>query len=388
MITGYLTDNDLYKFTTMNAIQKLYPEAYVKYSFINRGNTAFPDGFGEHLRAEINNMASIQMTREEESFISSRCYYFDPVFIDLLKGFRYNPEEVSISQSGSTLSINIEGLWYRTALWEVPVLAMVSELFYLMNSAEPVDVEKRAAEKAARLAEMEAGYSDFGTRRRFSFDVQDRVISELKKHSGGYFKGTSNVYFAMKHDLLPLGTHPHEWFMFHGAEFGYRSANVKALDAWVEVYKGYLGTALTDTYTTQNFFSGFSTLHAKLFDGLRHDSGDPLSFTDTAIDFYKSRRTDPSTKTIVFSDALDLEKIRKIRRHVNGRINDVYGIGTFLSNDAGHKPLNIVLKMTHSKMKNNDTYHPTVKLSDDTGKHVGEKEEIELCKRILGLGNL
>lgn len=385
MILNHFTDNDLYKFTTMNAIQKLYPTAMVTYAFINRGNTVFPEGFAERLRKEIDSMAGITLSRDEEDFIVTKCYYFDPVFIDLLKGYRYDPSEVTVKQNNGEIEIIIEGLWYRTVLWEVPVLALVSEMYYIMNGIKPEQVEERAIEKAASMKEMRAEYSDFGTRRRFSFGVHDRVISSLKQHSGEYFKGTSNVYLAMKHDLYPHGTHPHEWFMFHGAEFGYRSANEKALDAWVDVYRGYLGTALSDTYTTDNFFASFSTLHAKLFDGIRQDSGDPLLFTDRAVEFYLNNRTDPRTKTIVFSDALNMEKIRKIREHVNGRIHDVYGIGTYLSNDTGVKPLNIVIKLTGTKIRPWDNYHPTVKLSDDPGKYVGDPEEIDLCMRLLKL---
>jgi nicotinate phosphoribosyltransferase len=211
------------------------------------------------------------------------------------------------------------------------------------------------------------------------------VIKALKDNSGELFRGTSNVYLAMKHNLIPIGTHPHEWFMFHAAQFGYRSANAKALDAWVDVYKGDLGTALTDTYTSENFFSSFSTLHAKLFDGIRQDSGDPLAFTDKTIGFYNKKRTDPRTKTIVFSDALDVDRIGEIQRYINGRIHDVYGIGTYLSNDAGVQPLNIVIKMISSKRNHHDSYHPTVKLSDDPAKSTGDPEEIKLCRRILNL---
>lgn len=385
MIPKYFTDNDLYKFTTMNAIQKLYPSAIVRYEFINRGHTEFPLGFGERLKSEVEDMARINLTSEEEQFIISRCYYFDPVFFDLLKGYRYNPGEVKVTQNGGEVKIIIEGAWYRTVLWEVPILALISELYYKMNGIVPDKVEERAWEKAVRLREIQAEYSDFGTRRRFSFDVHNRVIKTLKEHSGEYFKGTSNVYLAMKHDLLPLGTHPHEWFMFHGAEFGYRSANENALDAWVEVYKGYLGTALTDTYTTENFFSSFSTLHARLFDGIRQDSGDPLDFTDQAIEFYKSKRIDPSTKIIVYSDSLNLEKTAAIKKHVDGRIHDVYGIGTWLSNDTGEKPLNMVIKMTASKIRSSDSFHHTIKLSDDKSKNVGNKDEIDLCLRMLNL---
>ena len=292
MIIKHFTDNDLYKFTTMNAIQKLYPEASVRYSFINRGHTSFPEGFAEELRKEIDGFTNLSLSMEEEKFLISKCYYFDRVFIDLLKGYRFNPEEVGVHQSGGDLSLEIEGPWYRTVLWEVPLLALISELFFLRKESKPVEVEKRASEKALRLNEIKAEYSDFGTRRRFSLDVHDRVVKTLKEISPELFRGTSNVYLAMKHNITPIGTHPHEWFMFHAARYGYRSANIKALDAWVEVYKGDLGIALTDTYTSENFFLNFSTLQAKLFDGTRQDSGDPLLFIDKAVEFYLKKRID------------------------------------------------------------------------------------------------
>jgi nicotinate phosphoribosyltransferase len=385
MILNSFIDNDLYKFTTMNAIQKLYPGAIVRYSFINRGNTLFPEGFEDELRKEVDNLALLALTNEEEQFLISQCYYFDPVFLDLLKGFRYNPEEVRIKLNEGILTIEIEGLWYRTVLWEVPLLALISELFYSMTGAKPEAVEERASKKALRLNGMRAEFSDFGTRRRFSFDVHDRVIKTLKMNSGGFFKGTSNVFLALKHDLTPIGTHPHEWFMFHGAHYGYRFANSRALDSWVEVYKGDLGIALSDTYTSDNFFRNFSILHAKLFDGIRQDSGDPFAFTDKALKYYENNYIDPATKTIVYSDALNPDLIQNIKKHVDGRIHDVYGIGTSLSNDVGVKPLNIVIKITSVKSKAGDNFHAAVKLSDDHGKNTGNPEEIELCRKILGI---
>ncbi len=383
MIIEHFTDNDLYKFTTMNAIQKLYPEAMAKYSFINRGRRSFPEGFAGRLREEVDRMAAIMLGRDEESFLVSRCYYFDPVFIDLLKGYRYNPEEVSIEQNGGDLNVEIKGLWYRTVLWEVPLLAIISELYYSLTGAEPRGVEERAIAKATKLKEIKAEFSDFGTRRRFSLDVHDRVIRTLTGHSGEYFRGTSNVYLAMKYNITPIGTHPHEWFMYHGAHYGYRSATSRALDAWVRVYRGYLGIALSDTYTTSSFFKSFSSFHAKLFDGIRQDSGDPLAFTDRAVEFYRNLRIDPSTKTIVYSDSLNIETIGKIKRYVNSRIHDVYGIGTYLTNDAGAEPLNIVIKLTGSGRRAGEEYHPAVKLSDDTGKYTGDPDEIALCRKIL-----
>lgn len=386
MIIKHFTDNDLYKFSVMHAIQKLYPWSYVKYAFTNRGKTEFPEGFAERMKEEVAAMANLKLTQEEKRYIEKRCYFFDPVFIDFLEGYRYDPEEVRIIQNGGELSVVIEGYWYRTVLWEVPLLAIISELYFKMTNAVPHNVVEKAIEKAKALKEMEADYSEFGTRRRFSFDVQDQVVAALQANSGEYFKGTSNVYLAMKYNTTPIGTMPHEWFMYHGAVFGYRSANIKGLEAWVDVYDGSLGIALTDTYTTDAFFDSFSQKQAKLFDGVRHDSGDPLVFADKAIKFYEQSRIDPTSKTLVFSDSLNLESVKQIKDHVAARIHDTYGIGTFFSNDVGAKPLNIVIKLTDVKPhKNNKVYLKAVKLSDVEGKHTGDDKEISLSLKTLGL---
>ncbi|EGK02724.1 nicotinate phosphoribosyltransferase [Dysgonomonas gadei] len=386
MIIKHFTDNDLYKFSVMLAIQKLYPWAYVKYAFTNRGGTQFPEGFAERMREEVAAMADLKLTQEEKKFVKTKCYFFDPVFVDFLEGFRYKPEEVTIVQEGGDLSVIIEGYWYRTVLWEVPLLAIISELYFKMTGATPAAVEEKAVVKAKALSGIEADYSEFGTRRRFSFEVQDKVVGALKAHSGEYFKGTSNVYLAMKYNTTPIGTMPHEWFMYHGAIYGYRSANIKGLEAWVDVYDGSLGIALTDTYTTDAFFDSFSLKHAKLFDGVRHDSSDPLVFADKAIQFYEKNRIDPTSKTLVFSDSLNLESVKAIKNHVAGRMHDTYGIGTFFSNDVGVKPLNIVIKLTDVKVHKKDSnYLKAVKLSDVAGKHTGDEREIDLSLRTMGL---
>lgn len=385
MIIKDFTDNDLYKFTTMNAIQKKFPDAEVIYRFVNRGKTEFPAGFAEALRKEVDAMASLTLTKEAENFMRKKCYYFDNVFFDLLKGYRYNPEEVSIKQSGGEVEVEIKGLWYRTVLWEVPLLALISELYFKLTGQKAQNTEETAIKKAKQFAEMKVELSDFGTRRRFSFEVQDKVVGILKKHVGNYFNGTSNVYLAMKYDVLPMGTHPHEWFMYHGAHYGYRAANALGMENWVDVYDGDLGIALTDTYTSDNFFNNFSTKHAKLFDGLRWDSGDPLEFTEKALKHYKKHRIDPKAKTIVYSDSLNIEKVQEIKSFVNGRIHDVYGIGTYLTNDVGVKPLNIVIKLFESKPKGSKNFLPTVKLSDVEGKNTGDPQEVELCKELLRL---
>ncbi len=385
MIIKHFTDNDLYKFSVMLAIQRLYPWSYVKYEFMNRGNTPFPEGFGEKLKEEVASMAQLKMTKEEKMYITKRCYFFDPVFIDFLEGYRYNPDEVIIVQNGGELHVEIEGYWYRTVLWEVPLMAIISELYFKMMGSVPQNIEKNAIDKALQLKEMQADHSDFGTRRRFSFDVHDKVVGSLIANSGDYFKGTSNIYLAMKYDTTPIGTMPHEWFMYHGALFGYRAANMKALEAWVDVYQGSLGITLTDTYTTDAFYDSFSLKQAKLFDGVRWDSGDPLVFTDKTIRFYKDNRIDPLSKTIVYSDSLNLDKVREIKEYVNGRIHDAYGIGTFFSNDVGVTPLNMVIKLTEIKHHANMGYLFAVKLSDTPGKHTGNIDEIELSKRTLNI---
>jgi len=385
MIIKHFTDNDLYKFSVMLAIQKLYPWSYVRYEFINRGGTKFPEGFAEKLKMEVDHMAKLKMTKAEKKYIEKRCYFFDPAFIDFLEGYQYDPEEVHITQEGGDLKIHIEGYWYRTVLWEVPLMAIISELYFIMTGAVPKDIDKKAKEKALGLAALEADYSDFGTRRRFSFDVQDKVVGTLKENSGDYFKGTSNVFLAMKYDTTPIGTMPHEWFMFHGAIFGYRAANMKALEAWVDVFQGSLGITLTDTYTTDSFFNSFSLKQAKLFDGVRHDSGDPLEFTDKAIRFYEASRIDPVSKTLVFSDSLNLDAVKKIKEHVAGRAHDTYGIGTYFSNDVGAKPLNIVIKLSEIKASKKLPFLHAVKLSDVSGKHTGNEKEIALSKLTLGI---
>lgn len=189
----------------------------------------------------------------------------------------------------------------------------------------------------------------------------------------------------MKYNTTPIGTMPHEWFMYHGAIFGYRAANMKALEAWVDVFQGSLGITLTDTYTTDSFFQSFSLKQAKLFDGVRHDSGDPLVFADKAIHFYKENRIDPVSKTLVFSDSLNLEAVKRIKEYVGGRMHDTYGIGTFFSNDVGAKPLNIVIKLTEIKATKKLKYLHAVKLSDVNGKHTGNEKEIQLAKLTLDI---
>jgi nicotinate phosphoribosyltransferase len=386
MIIKYFTDNDLYKFSVMLAIQKLYPKAMVRYRFFNRGETNFPAGFAEALKAEVKNMTELKLSKQEKQFIEKRCYFFDPVFIDFLEGYTYNPDEVTITQTGGKLEILIEGYWYRTVLWEVPLMALISELYFKMNGILPDEnYISKTVSKAVNLKELNADYSDFGTRRRFSFDVHDKVVETLKENSGNNFKGTSNVYLAMKHNTIPIGTMPHEWFMYHGAVYGYRAATAKALEAWVDVFQGSLGITLTDTYTSDMFFRSFGLKHAKLFDGVRCDSGDPIEFADRTVEFYRKNRIDPASKTVVYSDSLNVEEVGRIKKHVANRVHDTYGIGTFFTNDVGATPLNMVIKLTQVKINPDGDYFDAIKLSDVRGKNTGDSNEIKIAKLTLNI---
>ena len=196
---------------------------------------------------------------------------------------------------------------------------------------------------------------------------------------------TSNCYPAMKYEMPMMGTHPHEWFMFHGAMYGYKQANYMALENWVNVYDGDLGIALSDTYTSEVFMKNLSRKQAKLFDGVRCDSGDEFKFINSMIARYKELGVDPTTKTIVFSNALDFDKCQDIMEYCGSRIRCSFGIGTNLTNDTGFKPANIVMKLISCQMNVNQPVYGCVKLSDDKGKHTGEMREVKSCLSELGL---
>ena len=383
-------DTDLYKFTTSYAYSKLYPRAYGQFRFIDRGKTTYPQGFAEELKKEIQEVSKLSLTKDEASFLYRELPYLPPTYIDFVRGFRFDPEEVKVEQDAEgNLSIIAEGLLYRVTLWETPILALVSELYYKMLGAQPdmEYTERTIISKARKLAEHGITFSMFGMRRRFSAAIEDRVTELLKEHAAGYLFGTSNVYYAYKHGLRVSGTHPHEWIQFHGAMFGYKMANYMAMEDWINVYDGDLGTVLTDTYTTDVFMRNFSKKHAMLFTSLRHDSGDPLQFTEKVIARYRELRVDPTIKYIIFSDGLDPERAIEIANYCKGRIGASFGIGTNFSNDVGNgvRPMNIVMKLWKCKMTEKERWNPCVKLSDVDGKHTGEPEEIELAQRTLGL---
>ncbi|CAA9415650.1 MAG: Nicotinate phosphoribosyltransferase [uncultured Phycisphaerae bacterium] len=376
-----LIDNDLYKFT-MGQVTHDFAEAVVRYRFINRDRRPFPPGFADELRAHVDAMADLRLTPQEYDWVRRCAPWFKLGYLQWLRGFRFDPTQVRIGQQGDDLRLEVEGPWIETIYWEVPLMAMISELYF--KSAPPdADWEQRLKEKADRLANAGVSWIDFGTRRRFSRAVQDRV-NEVCKPYGPRFRGTSNPYFAMRHGLTPQGTFAHELPMALQAKVGVRACNRAALDAWVNQYRGDLGIALTDTVTTDVFLRDFDAYYAKLFDGVRIDSGDPAEVGERFVAHYQRLRIDPASKILVFSDALNTDRAIALHKQFEHRVKMTAGIGTHLTNDFGHRALNMVIKLTHADFGHG--FVGVVKLSDEPGKHTGDPADIAAAKRSLGLG--
>lgn len=381
MVIKTILDTDLYKFTTSYAYIKLFPYAMGTFTFKDRDETEYTQGFLEALKNEIYNLSLVALTEEEQEYMSSHCRFLPRVYWEWLSSFRFDPDKIKVYlDEQHHLHLEVTDYLYKVTLYEVPLLAIVSEMRnqFFNRMPDKQQILERLSGKVELSNTHQMPFSEFGTRRRFSFAVQDTVVAYLKEHAA-YCTGTSNCYLAMKYDMLPMGTHPHEWFMFHGAQFGYKHANYMALENWVNVYDGDLGTALSDTYTSDSFLSNFSRKQAKLFDGVRCDSGNEFEFIDRLVARYKELGIDPTTKTIIFSNALDFEKALSLYEYCKGKIRCSFGIGTNLTNDTGYQPSNIVMKLSRCKMNVNQEWRECVKLSDDMGKHMGSNTEVKAC---------
>ncbi len=384
-----ILDNDFYKITMQCAVVKMFPSNRVRYQFINRGKHEFPKGFAGALRQAVDDMAKLKLTPAEKNYLQITCPYLDLPYIDFLAGYRYDPTEVDIEQDGTDLKVSVTGLWYRTILWEIPLLSLISEIYYKMTGdARESDEEivRKTLQKSKKFSDLGVPFAEFGTRRRHSYAVHHLVMDTLVHARPSTFIGSSNVHMAMEYGVKPIGTHAHEWFMFHAAEFGFKMANALSLEHWVDVYRGDLGVALSDTYTSEVFFQQFDKKFAKLFDGVRHDSGDPIEFAERTIRHYQENGINPLFKYIIFSDGLNPEKVAEITAATQGKIGISFGIGTNLTNDVGLTPMNIVMKLTGVLGINNE-WTPTVKLSDEKNKYTGDPKMIELAKTFLKIND-
>ncbi|CAK7014749.1 MAG: Nicotinate phosphoribosyltransferase 2 [Desulfovibrio sp.] len=392
-----ITDNDLYTFSVCYLYLSQFPRAWGRYTFVDRNNTVYPPGFAEKVKEQIKLMENIRVSDEEVAFMRRKCYFLPHWFYTFLNGYRFNADEVTVAQDAKGhLHISIEGLLWKTVFWEVPILAIISELAHAINGDfERYDAEHEYAKSLNKGSALIANgllFSEFGTRRRYSFAHQDMVnrsfieANRLHPDATGKFVGTSNVYLAMQHDLTPTGTMSHQVISFCGAIFGYKEANFLAMDYWQEAFDSDLGTFLYDTYGWEAFQQSFSKKHAKLFDGLRVDSGDNFAAVDKIVAKYEELGIDPLTKTLTFSNGLTVDEAVAIHEYCAGKICDNYGIGTFLTGEVtGTKPSNIVIKLTEVRLTEKKPWQKAVKLSDDIGKHTGDPEEAELAMRTLNL---
>jgi nicotinate phosphoribosyltransferase len=323
-------------------------------------------------------------------------YWFINVF---LRGYRFNPQELIITQDEEGhLDIRVKGKWWSTIMWEMPILSIISELMHVLNGdALKYDAEKeyeRSLEKGRRIWESGLTLGDMGTRRRFSFAHQERVIDaliasyeEVKRETEGKcgkFTGTSNVYLAMKKNIPCLGTMSHQCISFEEIVSGVFECNYNVMNKWSEVYDGNVGIFLYDCFGDNVFFGNLSKRMAMTFSGLRIDSGVEEEQVDLIVEKYKQLGIDPMTKQAVFSNGLNIERAIEIHNYCKGKITDSYGVGTFLTCDVlDCKPMNIVVKLIRGRITESREWHPCVKLSCDKGKTLGDKAKCDYLLSVL-----
>ena len=384
-----ILDTDLYKFSTSNAYFQLYPLAEGTFTFNDRSAEVYDEAFLAELKAELAKMCTLALREDEFEYVTSRIRYISRNYWEWLRGFRFEADKIDCRlDAEGHLKIDVTDLLYKVTLYEVPILATVAEL---RNRRFTPDMEEALGRLDAKIAlanKEELVFSEFGTRRRFSSRLHELVVRRLKERCPEYCAGTSNVLYAKMFDLIPVGTFPHEWMMFHSGVFGYKRANYLGLEDWIAVYDGALGTALIDTFTTASFLRTLTLKQAKLLDGFRQDSGDEIEVGEMIIARLQEFGIDPRTKLLVFSNALDFPKYSRIAAYFKGRIKVSAGIGTNLTCDPGipgYKAANIVMKLSRCRMSAKDPWEKVIKISDDAGKHMGEDVEFGIATHELHL---
>lgn len=396
-IINHFTDDDLYKFTMCCAVIDNYPRAWVKYEFNDRDNTVYPKGFADLVMEQVGYLERLTITDEEIAFMRRKCYYLPDWFYIYLRGFRFSRKWVHARQDeDGHLHIEFEGVWAEAILLEVKMLAIVSELYYIVRGEEDrFDYDAyypKSYHKAERLLAAGCTYSDFGTRRRASFQAEDTVVRAMKdcqeaRDWKGRFVGTSNVYLAMKYDLTPVGTMAHEFIAAIGGMYGPQMANHIAMNAWRHTFNGALGTFLYDTFGWNIFSLNFSEDFANLFKGLRVDSGDNMEQLQKICTKYRSLGIDSKSKQVIFSNALDTDRAIALQQEAEKYVQPSFGIGTHFTNDFdGIRPMNIVIKLVAAKITESwPFYNDTCKISEDTGKHTGNPKVIRRFMEALHL---
>ncbi|WP_312242622.1 nicotinate phosphoribosyltransferase [Pantoea sp.] len=367
-----LLDTDAYKLHMQQAVFHRYHDVTVTAEFRCRGDDLLGI-YAEEIRAEIATMKTLALTDEEYRYLAA-LPFFQPDYLNWLRDFRYSPDQVKVRSHNGKLDIRIQGPWREVIMWEVPLLALISEVVHRHRSPDDgveqaVDhLQHKIAAFHQQVADLDMSrfkLMDFGTRRRFSQGVQEAIVRTLKQDFP-WLMGTSNYDLARRIGITPVGTQAHEWFQAH-QQISPVLANSQraALQAWLDEYDTQLGIALTDCITMDAFLRDFGVHLASRYQGLRHDSGDPVQWGEKAIAHYEALGIDPQSKTLVFSDNLTLDKALALYRHFGQRANVIFGIGTRLTCDIpGVTPLNIVIKLVECNGK------PVAKLSDSPGKTI------------------
>ena len=374
-----LLETDLYKFTMWQALLHGHPNSHTEYEFVCRNAPQYPLAeLKDEVEQQLDHLCSMAFAEDELDYLRS-LRYMKPDFVDFLAVFRFQRKFITVQAQDGALVIHAAGPQVHVMAFEIFVLYIVNELYFRRFDQAAAWAEGRARLEAKIAAVKAFGaqpalrrpfeFSDFGLRRRFSGAWHDVVVQRLAQELPQYFRGTSNVYQARKFGLIPIGTMAHEYMQSFQA-FGVRLRDFQkaALEDWVQEYRGDLGVALTDVVGMDAFLDDFDLYFAKLFDGLRHDSGDPVVWGEKALAHYAALRIDANTKRLVFSDALDLDKAFALYRHFAGRIMTGFGIGTHLTNDVGLTPLNIVMKLVRCNGQS------VAKLSDSPGKTLCKDE--------------
>ena len=364
-----LLDSDAYKFSMMQFVLHQFPSTTAKFKFKCRNKDVELGDLFHEIREELMFVQSLKFTYDELDYLRSLRFLTDD-YVDFLEDFRLKGRYVNIDVEANQLLIEIEGPWLQTILWEIPILKIVHEV-YSKNKHKDIDLSYARGvldTKAKFINENNLTVVDFGSRRAFSSRWHDAVVNSLALE--GAIKGTSNVILAKKYNLTPIGTMAHEVFQAcQGMDVKARESQKLALDTWSREFRGDLGIALTDTLGIDKFLIDFDPYFAKLFDGVRHDSGDPLVWADKMIAHYEKFNINPKSKSLVFSDGLDVAKALEIKEHVKGRAKTSFGIGTNLTNDVGFPFLQIVIKMIECNG------HPVAKISDDPVKTMCEDDK-------------
>ena len=378
-VISSLLDTDLYKFTMWQAMLHRHPQTQAEYTFVCRNTPAYPLAeLVDDVDRELDALCALKYRPDELAYLQS-LRFIRSDFVDFLRIFHFQREFISAGANGPHLEIVARGPQVHVMAFEIYVLAIVNELYFRRFDKEPALAEgrKRLQAKVEQLRAFQREpkrlnpfeFFDFGVRRRFSAAWHLEVLQTLKREVPQFFKGASDVLYARDLGLVPIGTMAHEYLQTYQT-LGVRLRDFQraALEAWVQEYRGDLGTALTDVVGMDAFLADFDLYFAKLFDGLRHDSGDPFVWGEKALAHYERLRVDAKTKRLVFSDGLTLDKSFELYRHFADRTQLGFGIGTNLTNDMGIKPLHIVMKLTHA---NNQ---PVAKLSDSPGKMMCDDE--------------